>query len=171
MREWSARNVQPCELLAAPVTPYGGLMEQQAVQPTGIHCFVELYDCPTGPLNDESFVRSVLRTAVKRGWATLLHEVSHKFHPHGVTAIALIAESHVAIHTWPEYGYVAVDAFTCGDRASAERACLFLVEAFHARRHSLTKLVRGAQASGEDAPSNPPPKTRKTGNPQGSPAT
>ena len=63
----------------------------------------------------------------------------------GVTALALIAESHVAIHTWPEYGYAAVDAFTCGDRASAEEACRYLVEVFRAGRHVLRKLERGAE--------------------------
>lgn len=75
--------------------------------------------------------------------ATLLHEVSHSFHPQGVTALGLIAESHVAIHTWPEFGYAAVDVFTCGEKASAERACLFLVEALQAGRHSMVKLSRG----------------------------
>lgn len=112
----------------------------------GTHCILELYDCPRELLDDHDFVRSALRAAAEHGFATLLDEVSHKFHPQGVTALALIAESHLAIHTWPEYGYAAVDVFTCGHRAKAERACAYLLRAFRARRHSLTRLSRGEEA-------------------------
>jgi len=105
----------------------------------------ELYDCPRDLLDDETFVKDTLRQAVDRGFATLLHEVSHHFHPQGVTALGLIAESHVAIHTWPEHGYAAVDVFTCGDRADAEKACLYLVGALQAGRHTIRKLTRGTQ--------------------------
>jgi len=112
----------------------------------GTHCILELYDCPRELLDDHDFVRSTLRAAAEHGFATLLDEVSHKFHPQGVTALALIAESHLAIHTWPEYGYAAVDVFTCGHRARAERACAYLLRAFRARRHSLTRLSRGEEA-------------------------
>ena len=117
----------------------------------GIHCICELYDCPRELLNDEAFVKNALREAVSKGFASLLHEVSHRFHPQGVTALALIAESHVAIHTWPEHGYVAADAFTCGDRASAEKACQHLVEAFQAGKHSIRTITRGDELSGKPA--------------------
>jgi len=113
------------------------------LEATGTHCIVELHGCPSHLLNDESFVVEALRGAVSQGMATLLHEVSHKFEPQGVTALALIAESHLAIHTWPEYGYAAADVFTCGDRASAEKACEYLVDVFQAERHSMKKLTRG----------------------------
>ncbi len=113
------------------------------LEATGTHCILELYDCPSHLLNDEAFVTSTMREAVNQGMATQLGEVSHKFSPQGVTALALIAESHVAIHTWPECGYVAVDVFTCGDRASAEKACGYMVEAFQAGRHTMKKLSRG----------------------------
>lgn len=109
----------------------------------GIHCICELYDCPRELLNDVGFVTGALKEAADAGLSTLLHEVSHKFHPQGVTALGLIAESHLAIHTWPEFGYAAVDVFTCGRRASAEKACLHLARAFQAKRHSLRKLDRG----------------------------
>ncbi len=110
----------------------------------GTHCILELYDCPPVLLNDEAYVKDALRESVACGLAELLHEVSHHFHPQGVTALALIAESHVAIHTWPEYGYAAVDVFTCGQTADPVRACDRLVTAFRAERHSLRKLARGS---------------------------
>jgi len=113
------------------------------LQPAGIHCIAELYDCPADLLNDEASITAALRGAVDSGMATLLHEVSHRFHPQGITALGLIAESHVAIHTWPEYGYAAVDVFTCGDRASAEKACEHLAKALKCGRHTIRKLNRG----------------------------
>ena len=124
------------------------------MEPFGTHCIVEMYDCPPGLLDDQTFVTESVRGAVNQGMATLLGEVSHHFHPQGVTALALIAESHVAIHTWPECGYAAVDVFTCGDRASAERACQYLIKVFEAGRHNLRKLDRGLIV-GASVPTNP----------------
>ena len=112
----------------------------------GTHCIVELYGCPRELLNDERFVKDALREATSFGLATLMGEVSHKFHPQGVTALALLAESHISIHTWPEHGYAAADIFTCGDRATPQRASDFLIRKFEAERHSMTKLVRGPEA-------------------------
>ena len=120
----------------------------------GIHCICELYDCPRELLDDEAFVKNALREAVNKGFASLLHEVSHRFHPQGVTALALIAESHVAIHTWPEFGYVAADAFTCGDQANAEKACEHLVQAFQAGKHSIRTIQRGGELQ-TDGPAVP----------------
>ncbi len=122
---------------------------KKALEGLGIHCICELYGCPRELLDDESFAKRALQGAVDQGMATLLGEVSHHFHPQGVTALALIAESHVAVHTWPEHGYVAVDVFTCGDRASAERACEYLVRAYRADRHTMQKLCRGPEIVGQ----------------------
>ena len=122
------------------------------MDPIGTHFIADLYECPRDLLDDESFITKSLREAVDRGMATLLHQVSHHFEPQGVTALALIAESHVAVHTWPEYGYAAIDVFTCGDRASAEKACNYLVGAFQAQRHTLEKLVRGRDVAADVRP-------------------
>ena len=108
------------------------------------HCILDLYDCPRDLLDDVSVITAAVRQAAEEGFATLLNEVSHRFHPQGVTALGLIAESHIAIHTWPEYNYAAADVLTCGERANAEKACAYLVGALQAGRHSLTKMERGA---------------------------
>lgn len=126
----------------------GAVTEYLALEPVGIHYIAELYDCPPALLDDERFIKGALRDSVDRGMATLLHGVSHHFHPQGVTALGLIAESHVAIHTWPEYGYAAVDVFTCGAVASAEKACAYLAEALESRRHTMRKLERGPEVTG-----------------------
>ena len=112
---------------------------------TGTHCIAELYDCPDELLNDPDFVKVAMREAAEAGMASLLDEVTHQFSPHGVTALGLLAESHISIHTWPEHNYVAVDVFTCGNRADPRAACAHLVRAFRAGRHSLIKIARGSE--------------------------
>jgi len=115
----------------------------------GTHCICELYGCPPKLLNDERFIRQTLRDAVEAGFATLLKEVSYKFDPQGVTALGLISESHIAIHTWPECGYAAADVFTCGDRAKAEKACAHLIDSLRPRSHHMRRLRRGIHAERE----------------------
>lgn len=110
-----------------------------------MHCLVELYDCPSHLLNDATFVKQVVREASNHGLATMLDEISHKFVPHGVTVVGLLAESHISVHTWPEYGYAAADIFTCGSTANPVRACDWLVQQFQSGHHSLTKLARGTE--------------------------
>ncbi|MBN2375441.1 MAG: adenosylmethionine decarboxylase [Sedimentisphaerales bacterium] len=114
-----------------------------AENPAGIHCILELYDCPSERLNDLEFICSAIKQAVRESMSTLLNLASHKFDPQGVTAVALLAESHISIHTWPEHGYAAVDIFTCGQTSNPHRACDFLVEQLGAGRHHLKVLSRG----------------------------
>jgi S-adenosylmethionine decarboxylase len=111
--------------------------------PVGSHCILELYECPTDLLNNLVFIRDSLQEAAKRAKSTLLKEITHQFHPYGVTALALLAESHISLHTWPETGYIAVDIFTCGEHTEPEVACKFLLETFQARSHVLLKFPRG----------------------------
>ncbi|MGB0716419.1 MAG: adenosylmethionine decarboxylase [Phycisphaerae bacterium] len=108
-----------------------------------MHCIAELFDCPAHLLNDRDHIEQAVRDAVECGDATLLNQISFKFTPQGVTALGLISESHLSIHTWPECGYAAVDTFTCGHRANAENAVLSLVKSLGAKRYHLRKLDRG----------------------------
>ncbi|MCT0225387.1 adenosylmethionine decarboxylase [Synechococcus sp. CS-1328] len=108
----------------------------------GKHCILELYDCTSAKLNDEAFLRTAITTAAKRAGATLLNLITHHFDPQGVTGLALLAESHISIHTWPESGYAAVDVFTCGDHTMPELACAVLCEELEARTHKLTSFRR-----------------------------
>jgi S-adenosylmethionine decarboxylase len=108
----------------------------------GKHCILELYNCSTELLNDAAFIQQALREAAKHADSTLLDEVKHQFHPQGVTALALLAESHISIHTWPEIGYAAADVFTCGQHTKPEKACEYLVEIFQASKHLLLQVPR-----------------------------
>ena len=78
--------------------------------------------------------------------ATVLNLMSNKFEPQGVTAIALLAESHISIHTWPESNYSAVDIFTCGRNMSPELASQYLIEALQAEEHSMRIIERNPPA-------------------------
>ena len=106
------------------------------------HFLLELYRCDCEKLNDESFLRCILNRAAKLANATVLNLISNKFEPQGVTAIALLAESHISIHTWPESNYSAVDIFTCGQNMMPELASKYLIESLMAKEHSLRVIER-----------------------------
>jgi S-adenosylmethionine decarboxylase len=112
----------------------------------GKHCILELYDCDPSKLDDEDFLRSAITQAAERAGATLLNLITHQFEPQGVTGLALLAESHISIHTWPESGYAAVDVFTCGDHTMPERACAVLSEQLSSRRQSMRSFRRSTPA-------------------------
>ena len=98
-------------------------------------------------LNDESFLRCILNNAAKLANATVLNLISNKFEPQGVTAIALLAESHMSIHTWPESNYSAVDIFTCGQNMKPELASQYLIEALNTEEHFLRVIERNPPAA------------------------
>ena len=106
------------------------------------HLLLELYRCDYEKLNDESFLRCTLNNAAKLANATVLNLISNKFEPQGVTAIALLAESHMSIHTWPEAHYSAVDIFTCGQNMKPEISCKYLIQALMAKEHLLRIIDR-----------------------------
>ena len=114
------------------------------------HFLLELYRCDCEKVNDESFLRCILNRAAKLANATVLNLISNKFEPQGVTAIALLAESHISIHTWPESNYSAVDIFTCGQNMMPELASQYLIESLIAEEHYLRVIER-----------NPPPSVLK----------
>ena len=123
------------------------LSDQQKLIHQSKHLLLELYRCDYEKLNDESFLRCTLNRAAKLAKATVLSLMSNKFEPQGVTAIALLAESHISIHTWPESSYSAVDIFTCGQKMLPELASKYLIEVLNAEEHSLRVIKRNPPAS------------------------
>ena len=116
--------------------------DEQKLSHKSKHLLLELYRCDCEKLNDESFLRCILNRASKLANATVLNLMSNKFEPHGVTAIALLAESHISIHTWPESNYSAVDIFTCGQNMMPELASQYLIDSLTAKEHSLRVIKR-----------------------------
>ena len=101
------------------------------------HLLLERYKCDREKLNDESFLRCILNRAAKLANARVLNLIINKFEPQGVTALALLAVSHISIHTWPESNYSAVDIFTCGQNMMPELSSQYLIESLMAKEHSL----------------------------------
>ena len=114
----------------------------------GTHLVMDAWQCPSHLLNDPERIRQAIVEAVYAGGATLINLYVHPFSPHGVTATATLAESHIAIHTWPEYGYFAADAFFCGE-GTPQRALEILCEAMQAGEVRVTHLTRGFEGDVE----------------------
>ena len=118
------------------------LSDEKKLSHQSKHFLLELYRCDCEKLNDESFLRCTLNRAAKLANATVLNLISNKFEPQGVTAIALLAESHISIHTWPESNYSAVDIFTCGQNMMPELASQYLIDSLMAKEHALRVIER-----------------------------
>jgi S-adenosylmethionine decarboxylase len=112
---------------------------------SGKHWLVEFYSARA--LGDAKAIRRALRSAVTVSGATLLKLQLHHFGPgRGVTGVALLAESHISIHTWPERGYAAVDIFMCGPASSPQKALAALRTALGPRRVRIRRFERGLES-------------------------
>jgi S-adenosylmethionine decarboxylase proenzyme len=110
----------------------------------GKHVILELHDCDRKCLSNCEFLRATLLEACRRAGATILGNSFHVFSPYdGVSGVIIIAESHLSIHTWPEYSYAAVDIFACGNSLHPDRAVEFMVKELKAGNHSIIELERG----------------------------
>jgi S-adenosylmethionine decarboxylase len=109
----------------------------------GRHLLLELKICNEEVLDDVSFLKECLNEAATKCGATVVGESFYHFSPHGVSGVVNIAESHIAIHTWPEHRYAAVDVFTCGSTVDPEKAAKLIIERLEAQSHSLIELRRG----------------------------
>ena len=109
----------------------------------GRHLLLEMFDCDPDAINSLEAVKGALVEAAKRAQATIVDVVFHEFNPFGISGVVVIAESHLAIHTWPEYRYAAVDIFSCGEVLQPEVAANYLVEQFAAERTSIVEMQRG----------------------------
>jgi S-adenosylmethionine decarboxylase len=106
-----------------------------------------MQDCDRELLNDLDFVREAMLTAARDCGATVMGESFHRFSPQGVSGVVVIAESHLSIHSWPEFDYAAADIFTCGTTVVPEKAVAVLVDRFRCRSHSVREVLRGLPVS------------------------
>ena len=113
---------------------------RNGVRCAGVHLLIDLHEAKC--LDDIDYIEAALRRCVNASRATLLHMHLHHFHPNGVTGVAVLAESHISIHTWPDAGYAALDIFMCGD-ADPDACVPILREAFAAKHVGVNELLRG----------------------------
>jgi S-adenosylmethionine decarboxylase proenzyme len=109
----------------------------------GTHVLAEYYDCNTNILNNTKQIENCLNDAAQIAGATVVSSAFHTFNPHGVSGVVVIAESHLTIHTWPEYGYAAVDIFTCGDTVDPWKAFEYLKKNLESGHYSTIEMKRG----------------------------
>ncbi len=109
----------------------------------GRHIILELYGVAFNMLNDVNEMERVMTEAVRISGATIIRPFFHKFSPQGISGIIVVAESHFSIHTWPEYGYAAVDFFTCGDQIRFDVAVKFIKDSLKAVSIQVMEIRRG----------------------------
>jgi S-adenosylmethionine decarboxylase len=108
----------------------------------GRHLLLELYGCPAAVLKDGKQLEQDLRSAAEAMGATVVTSNFHQFSPYGISGVVIIKESHLTLHTWPEYGYAAVDIFTCG-KIDLKRGLDYLSSALRAERREWAIHQRG----------------------------
>ncbi|KPU62475.1 S-adenosylmethionine decarboxylase proenzyme [Thermococcus sp. EP1] len=111
--------------------------------PIGMHVVLDLYECDPQILDDMEKVEEVLTKAAEVANATIIDKRFHKFSPQGVSGVVVVSESHIAIHTWPEHGYAAVDVYTCGDHTMPLKASEYIIKELKCKRPTIVKLDRG----------------------------
>ena len=109
----------------------------------GLHLLLELKECNPRLLNDMDFIRQALLNTAHDVGATVVGESFHRFSPQGVTGILAIAESHISIHTWPEFGYAAADIFACGSSFRPKEAAEMLIELLESKDPDIIEVPRG----------------------------
>jgi S-adenosylmethionine decarboxylase proenzyme len=120
--------------------------EQHFAKPApnlGRHLLAEFFDCTPNVLNNNALVEQLMTEAAVACGATIVQSCFHHFNPYGVSGVIVIAESHLTIHTWPEYGYASVDLYTCGDQCDPALAFNYLQDKFKASESNYLEFARG----------------------------
>jgi len=115
--------------------------------PLARHTLLELHGCDAALLKDATALQPIVMDAVRCGHGTIVTEVFHNFSPHGVSGVVVIAESHVAVHTWPEHSFAAVDIFTCSPALDVTAIRLSLEQGFRSKRTETRTIERGLGAA------------------------
>jgi len=116
---------------------------RNGVRCAGVHLIVDLHGAKG--LDDIDLIETALRRCVDAAGATLLHVHLHHFQPNGVSGVAVLAESHISIHTWPDAGYAALDVFMCG-KAEPDKCIPVLRQIFNPKRVAVNEILRGRDA-------------------------
>lgn len=116
----------------------------------GRHLLAELSDCNATILNNQEELQRIMLEAARNSGATVVDSVFHHYNPQGLSGIVVIAESHISIHTWPEYGYAAVDCFTCGSSVNPWKALEYLKEKLGSRAVQVKDLNRGIPSASDE---------------------
>ncbi len=109
----------------------------------GRHVLIEYFNCDKEKLQNTKLVEELMNEAARRAGATIVESAFHTFNPYGVSGAVIISESHLTIHTWPEYGYASVDVYTCGDTVDPWLGFKYLEEELEATHSESIEVPRG----------------------------
>jgi S-adenosylmethionine decarboxylase len=118
-------------------------MSKKAHNTIGHHYIVEASGCDPKIISDVGKVQQILVKAAEIAGATVWSVSFSKFPPSGVSGVVVISESHISTHTWPEFGYGALDFYSCGDFVDPEKGLIYAVESFGASSSHITEITRG----------------------------
>lgn len=126
----------------------GTMIPEYSIVHLGNHIIAEFLGCEN--MEDYEHLEAALCEAAHAAKATVIKAMTHQFSPIGMTGIVLLSESHISIHTWPEYGYVAVDIYTCGEHVDVHAAIESLKNFFKPKKVRQIKIERGYDLFQED---------------------
>ena len=104
---------------------------------------IEFYGCPSDLIDDVVQIKQILIDVAEHINLSVVNTTIHRFSPIGVSGVVVIKESHIAVHTWPEHGYVAIDFFTCNQSYEIEKAIVYLFDKLEAKAKEVVSLKRG----------------------------
>ena len=107
------------------------------------HQIIDFYNCDKDILSNSSLVKSYFVKSAELANATIVSQKFHEFSPYGLTGVLVITESHISIHTWPEYGYAAIDVFSCCDKLDHKRLVESLKGSLKAEKVKSKSIKRG----------------------------
>jgi len=133
--------ISPVQMLAERVISRG-------LKAIGRHIIVEAFGCSREVLDNPMLLRKTLIDAARKANMEICGEIFHEFNPQGVTGVVVVKESHLSIHTWPEFGYASIDIFTCGSYSDPWKAYDCIIKALRPKSVQVMELKRGIMWSG-----------------------
>ncbi|MEK7518520.1 MAG: adenosylmethionine decarboxylase [Patescibacteria group bacterium] len=116
----------------------------------GKHLLAELTGCNVAVLDDLEKLQNIFKTAAEKAGATVVNATAHRFSPHGVSVVVVISESHVSVHTWPEYAFASVDFYTCGEKVDPHKGLDYIRQELGATDAHVQEIARGIPSSIEE---------------------
>jgi S-adenosylmethionine decarboxylase len=112
-------------------------------QELGKHVIIDAKECNEEYLDNKRKIKKIIKECAQIYNLHIMGFKFHKFKPIGLSGFAILAESHIAIHTWPEYKFVSVDVFTCGNNMNTEKVAKYIVKKLNGKIAQEVKLDRG----------------------------
>ncbi len=119
-------------------------------QSIGYQILIDLYDCDYDKMENLEFVKDMMKNLSKILGTTIKDEAFYKFSPYGISGVLIIAESHLTIHTWPEYRYAGIDIFTCSKKVNTKDAIEFLCQSLNTKKYEIKEINRGKKTTHEN---------------------